>query len=366
MALSLELIDKIFTSNPNKVVSTYLAFIAYNDYNHNTSDTATSDIAANDACYAININNKRYKISNTSKKNIDDHTYSIEHLQKKDTCIRYYQHSSWLKYFVNFQLPSNKKNTIKKLSKFTNKRRFLNAKTTYGKINSIIKEVANYFNLLEVYYKHQPNREDNSEDSTLELITRFENILDTNDFSHENIDIYKQLEALQTYYNFNVVIPTFVKLVLILHTCGYFPKSNGDSVDFCKPGIHCFLDMILEGDIHKIADFTSSYRYFTADYKFIPLFNVYLGMGYSFVIGWDMDILCNCMIGFTTDGSDGHESAYNERRAISYLRQSSRFTKFEKIDKNQLQLDYIKMLGMRDISILLDYSRRVDVCDMLE
>ena len=127
--------------------------------------------------------------------------------------------------------------------------------------------------------------------------------------------------------------------------------------------------MLLEGDPNKITDFIKTYKYYSAIYKFIPLFNINLGMGYSFVIGWDAEI--DSMVGLTENGSDGNEVMYNVQRAMKYFSETlgiTRFTKFTrllKIDKKQLLEDYIKMIGITDISILLDYSRRFDICDIL-
>jgi len=196
-----------------------------------------------------------------------------------------------------------------------------------------------------------------ADENTLDLITRFETILDTSDFSNENYD--KQLEAIRKYYKFTCEIPAFVMLVLILYNCGYFKLDVS---------IHIFLEMVLEGDSNKIADFTKTYAYYSSVYKFIPLFSINLGMGYAFVIGWDVEF--DGMIGLTENGSDGNEVIYNIQRAIKYFSETARLArlaKLEKIDKKQLQEDYLKMLGMTDIytSSRLDYSRRLDICDMI-
>jgi hypothetical protein len=83
-------------------------------------------------------------------------------------------------------------------------------------------------------------------------------------------------------------------------------------------------------------------------------------MGYSFVIGWDT--LVNGLIGFTENGSDGNEVIYNVQCAMKYFNTSLRLVK---INKKQLQEDYLKMLGISDTSRRLDYSKRLDICDIL-
>jgi hypothetical protein len=339
--LPLELIDKIFLASPNKIISTYLAFSKENDI-------ATG-------------NRKRCKTSISNKTDSKEDNYTIKYLLNKDTYMKYYQQSSWLKYFIPLQ-PLKKQTKAPKINKLNNNRiRCQAAYKSKASIEELINLIATYFNQLETYYKQQPSigtdDDDNKDNTLLALIIRFETILDISEFSNEKYE--KQLEAIQKYYAYAYAytyeISAFVKLVLILHNCGYFESSKVIS----KPGIHIFLDMILEGESAKIADFTNTYRYYSAIYKFIPLFGINLGMGYSFVIGWDTEF--DCMIGFTENGSDGNEVMYNMQCAMKYFNTLDRLMK---IDKTQLQEDYLKMIGIKDISILLDYSRRLNICDM--
>ena len=117
--------------------------------------------------------------------------------------------------------------------------------------------------------------------------------------------------------------------------------------------------MILESDSTKITEFLQTYKYYSARYKFIPLFGIYLGMGYSFVIGWDTEF--NYLIGMTENGSDYHEVLYNARRAMRYFQTDELF--FRK-NMKELQKEYMQMLGIKDISILIEYSRRLNISDM--
>ena len=393
--LPVELIDKIFLSNPNKIISTYLAFSKTNEAANADSDKDT---------------NKKRKLNNASKKNITGDKYTIDYLLNNDTYMKYYQKSSWLKYFIpshadsnHLRKQSNLRNLIKEhkvplelpqvklKTKGSLKTSSLSNAPVLGNTNASrvkrqvatskphmiieqIKLIATYFNQLETYYKKQPRSDVDVDGDILALITRFETILDSCDFSFEKYE--QQLEALKKYYvnAFEIPafeihafeIPEFVKLFLILYNCGYFAESNNGN---SKSGIHIFLEMLLEGDPNKITDFIKTYKYYSAIYKFIPLFNINLGMGYSFVIGWDAEI--DSMVGLTENGSDGNEVMYNVQRAMKYFSETlgiTRFTKFTrllKIDKKQLLEDYIKMIGITDISILLDYSRRFDICDIL-
>jgi hypothetical protein len=278
----------------------------------------------------------------------------------------YCRHSSWLKYFIPLQ-PQQTQHTVPKPNKITNNKNnrvkrqdrvkcqdICNLKSS---IEELINLIATYFNQLEIFYKHQPCIDN---DNVLALITRFETILDISSFANEKYE--KQLDAIRQYYKFTKTneIPLFVMLVLMLYNSGYFESSNGISNGISKSGIHIFLDMLLEGEFADITDFTKTYRYYSSIYNFIPLFGIYLGMGYSFVIGWDT--LVNGLIGFTENGSDGNEVIYNVQCAMKYFNTSLRLVK---INKKQLQEDYLKMLGISDTSRRLDYSRRLDICDIL-
>ena len=336
--LPLEIIDKIYLANPHKIISNYLAF---------SKEYETAD----------RNNNKRRKISNSNMKEMQDmkamkeDNNTIKYLLNKDTYMKYYRQSSWLKHFI----PSHSHPHPPRKQNKTNIGRAKDK--AQDKDNSVIepiKLIATYFNQLETNYKKQPRISD-KEDDTLDLITRFETILDTSEFSNETYA--KQLEAIEKYYIFTYEIPAFVKLVLILYNCGYFKSSKGIS----KPSIHIFLEMVLEGDSAKIEDFNKTYKYYSARHKFIPLFGIDLGMGYSFVIGWDTEF--DSLIGFCENGSNGFDVVYNVQRTMRYF-SKPRSARLVKIDKKQLLEDYLKMIGISDTSILLDCYRRLDICDL--
>jgi hypothetical protein len=76
--------------------------------------------------------------------------------------------------------------------------------------------------------------EGNDDGDARELITRFETMLDTSEFSNEKYE--KHLATLEKYYGFTSGftsgIPAFVKLILILY--------NFDSLfNYCNTMMHC-------------------------------------------------------------------------------------------------------------------------------
>ena len=58
-------------------------------------------------------------------------------------------------------------------------------------------------------------------------------------------------------------------------------------------------------------------KYLESKYKFIPLFQTYLGMGLTYNIAWDIDL--NCLIGFLYGGSDAYDYEYYDGKLTFYL-----------------------------------------------
>ena len=58
-------------------------------------------------------------------------------------------------------------------------------------------------------------------------------------------------------------------------------------------------------------------KYLEPKYKFIPLFQTYLGMGLAYNIAWDIDL--NCLIGFFYGGSDAYDYEYYDGKLEFYL-----------------------------------------------
>jgi hypothetical protein len=374
-ALPLEIVDKIMTSNPNKIISNYMAYVRKNQQVSSSSQNNNT---------TENLNKRRRIDSQDKNKNKHEHNgvnIVSKHLLSLASKMRYYMLSSWLKYFTPSS-PGGQSRLKQKLSK----------------IDSIIEIVANYFNLLDSNsnsnsHCHQPsaglssNANANVSSLDLNLISKFETILETGAFSQEGFDKY--LVALEKYYGLSSIyeIPAFVRLVIILYESGYFVSSNShlhnDSSSASsasdagassrntglssKVKLHIFLELLLESGSSKIDDFIRTYTYYASTNKFIPLFDVYLEMGYSFVIGWDT--VLDGLIGFMENGSDGYEVMYNIHKANGYFSRPIRSKGFKK-NKTGSQNGYgymdecMKMLGCRDISILMDYARRLNIVDM--
>ena len=87
--------------------------------------------------------------------------------------------------------------------------------------------------------------------------------------------------------------------------------------------------------------------YFKESNKFIPLLQAYIGMGYTFNIGFDISI-CNT-VGFIYGGSNGHEFDYFNNKLLTY---------FEKTINQKLK--YIKqnnkITNNEKLLLLIDYN----------
>jgi len=353
-ALPFEIIDKIFTGNPNLIISIYLAFL------------------------------KKNNITSLADKNNDENM--IKYVLKRESYEKYIKQSSWLKYFINTTILNTTKllthlnsdsksdneddrnNMIKRIkisdvdrktiitrSMARDKKGFTLDNDSYIKI---VNQIAVYFNMLEMqFYKKQ------SSDNLLELIHRFETMLDTNNFNSEKYNA--NLESLKTYYNYISIdkIPFFVKFVLLLYNCKYIDINLG----FNKPCIHMFFNIILDTTLDnqtiKIKEFTENYKYYNPIYEFIPLFYLYLGMGYSFTIGCDNKF--NKIIGFIENGGCYQEIIYNSQQIINYLENNNLRKSNLIVNQNNSIEEYIKMLGIRDHSVLCDIAKNLNVCELM-
>ena len=388
-SLPLDLVDKIITVNANLVVSNYLAAAkpvggGATSSVKNKKKKATTESASKRPRTGHRMKGASSQTAAVANPNPigeeSSSSYVSRYLVADETVMKFYRQSSWLKFLLPIPPASQKKRkknpTIHEAQAAINK----------------IEEIAYYFNLLETHYKHQPIpdvlpnktidvRDASSMDATMNIITKLENILDEGGYSQERLE--KNITALEKYYSLEAGgLPSFVILVLMLRDCGYIPSSassassasSGSSAFTSQPATHIFLEMIIRSNLEEIEEFKTTYIYYNASYKFIPLLSLYLGMGYSFVIGWD--IPGDGLIGITENGSDGHEVMRNSFMAYGWLSQPKRMIpdkgqgqgkpnelkqKHNEEVKNRKLEDFMKMLGCRDISILLEESRRLGI-----
>jgi hypothetical protein len=353
--LPFDIIDKIFTVNPNTIISTYLAFAR--KHSSNSTGESTGESTRKQSM------RKKQKLDNVME-NTSKNTETINYLLDCNTYMKYYKQSSWFKYFIPISISSTSRGNRHQARMISNS------------LNEKIGLIANYFNQLDTNYKNANHSADNATEQdeikvdkldkldkpetldtldTLKLITRLETLLETGGFDSQKYE--KQLDAITQYYTGIHDIPVFVSLVLMLYNCGYFVSSSFDGgMGTC---IHPFLDLILEGDSAKITEILQTYKQYSARYKFIPLFSIYLEMGYSFVIGWETGF--NSLIGMMENGSDYHEVIYNARRAMRYFTAEEIFLK---ISRKELEKELMKMLGIKDITILLEYAKRLNISEM--
>jgi len=170
--LPLELIDKIFLANPNKIISTYLAFS--NKYNTDnallTNPTGLGNTLLTNPTGLGNTDNancnKRMKLNiaeNTaSNKDIQQNEDTIKYILNNDTYMRYYKQSSWLRYFMLLdvshppkkQIQHQKQNHIQQNKTNASRvrpRAISKSNCISNNISEPIKLIASYFNQLETY-----------------------------------------------------------------------------------------------------------------------------------------------------------------------------------------------------------------------
>ncbi len=359
-SLPLELIDKIITINPNLVINTYSSIIKSITLQQ-TNPQELVDIVTTRSRkrkyqelhepinYTTNTTNTTNYTNNTYNNNTYNNTIKI-YLLNPSTRLKYFSQSSWFKYFIDVQTICTVSTT--KISKHIPSNTNIYNDAITNKIDKTIFTVLEYFHLLERYYK---KIETNTIIDQYDLLNKLENILVAGKYNNSKVG--NQLNNLVTYYKFRDIldIPYFLRLVIILYNSEYFTfsstsKGNSNNKSCCK--LHDFLEMILEEPTSEIVRnyVRDQYTYYNASYQFIPLFTIYLGLGYTFAIGWDFGI--NNMVGIIENGSSGHEIMANVTYAMRYFRGSVKQREKHKKNTKKIINEYLCMLGNNNISYL--------------
>ena len=193
---------------------------------------------------------------------------------------------------------------------------YLNKSPYFKYLNNITQSIEIY-NLLTKYIKKENipvfTTNDNAL-SNLEATILEYSLKETNDVV---IKYTQDLSKLVDIYKLNTIsdLPDFIKIYLLLKSCNYFPlysriQSLLDNID----------EIVLEWNNYL----------FQPEYKFIPLFDIALGMGYSFIIGYDM--LIDRLIGFIHGGGCAQEYEYNKMLIEKYFKLDTkqRLIKYQK------------------------------------
>ena len=309
--LPLDIIENIIISN-QYVLTNYNTILNLSK----TTSTSSSSLSSSSP-----VPRKRKRLYNDIDNNIDNEdqnntsntitNYSnVYHfLTTKNIINNIYKHSGWYNYFIE------NKNFIHHQKQFN--------------------DIVNNFNLLKplfnkcIYNVDTYTYKENTKNEIIEIIDK-------------KIDI-KQLKLLinkiVAWWNMDTIntIDTFILFIIVLSSGPMFNTTlinNYLNIQFgkenCKENSKENSKEI-SNDSESDTD-TQSYSipcYFQPNYKFIPLFQKNIGMGYSFNIGWDLQI--EQCIGFLYGGSSAEDYYFFDTSLKTYL------------NKNKLErLDYIK------------------------
>jgi len=270
IALPFDLVDSIITSNPE---------IIFTIYNRIIDD-------CNDKC-------------NSKKRKRNTHSYFqnlINNLiQNKNI---YLNKSHYFKYLNNIDISVN---IYVLLAKYINKQD----------------------GALDTQKKNNNNNKNNNKNN-YNLLGNIEKLnLEYPDFN-KLLEIYKLKDASE--------LPDFIKIFLLI--------SNGFELDR-KKHVSYILHIILAYYNNKIEDvetylhyqnITEEYKYFLQpEYKFIPVCTFYLGMGFYFIVGYDM--ILDKLIGFMDGGGCAQECEYNRMLIQNYMKLNKK-CRLEKYNKN--------------------------------
>lgn len=308
--LPLEIIDKIFISNPSLIISTYRNYLL--------NSTKVKKLKTISTRVDISLQ------SNLFITKID------KYIQDEKTMNKYFKHSNWYKYWYsgNTNNSTNHQEIISTIMyEFSLLENILNRDNVNAdNINIAIETFQPLKKSITSKKKKLPEYN--------ELLLKFENLINTNEIVYnDNITIY--LNRFREYYNLSLngkgfeEIPQFIKLIIILVVVKYFTTSR------IKININESLEYILNNDKQ---DLDNEVMYIPP-VNITPLFTIPIGMGYSFILSWDLSI--NRMIGYIWGGSDGNEYEFNKNKLENYSRSSIKM----KLKKNKFTMEqYLQLL----------------------
>lgn len=205
-----------------------------------------------------------------------------------------------------------------------NKTIYLNKSPYFKYLNNIDISI-NIYILLAKYIKKQDIVLDTHKNNLLSNIEKL--VPECPDFN-KLLEIYKLKDASE--------LPDFIKIYLLISN-GLERRKKRQNIAMSTEFV---LNIILEYHNNKIEDvethlhyqsISESYEYFLQpEYKFIPLFTVYLGMGFYFIVGYDM--ILDKLIGFIDGGGSGLECEYNRMLIEKYMK-SHKTHRLEKYNK---------------------------------
>jgi len=314
--LPLELIDSIIISNPNTIYTIYAKII----------DNITDNKLIKSESKQI-----------TKKRKIESNNYILlEYI--KNNQLYYFTKSSYLKYFIN-KINNNTTNNYA-INNAINNNAINNNAINYADFNDTINinNIAENYILFEKYIHNKLNSDYNDKGDKCdkdEIDTKYVSdiIFNLETYLDNNLSVILLEKYMNNFMKFYKTdskdIPDFVKLYIILKSCNYFPTNYHHLI--------YIFNFILEDE-----EVLFPYN-LQPEYKLIPLFRIYLGMGYGFIIGWDM--LIDRLIGFIDGGNNGHEVEYNNMMIKKYLSldKKQRLQKYEHIIGNDINKEHTKI-----------------------
>lgn len=303
--LPLEIIDKIFISNTSLIISTYRHYLLNSTKVKKLKTISTSVDKSLQSHIGITIINK--------------------YIRDEKTINKYFKHSNWYKYWYsgNTNNSTNHQEIISTImyyfSLFDNILNRDNINAGIETLQPLKKSITSKKNKLPEYN---------------ELLLKFENLINTNEIVYnETITIY--FNRFREYYNLSLngtgfeEIPQFIKLIIILVVVKYFTTSK------IKIIINESLEYILNNNKQDL----DNEIIYIPPVNITPLFTIPIGMGYSFILSWDLSI--NQMIGYIWGGSDGNEYEFNKNKLENYSRYSIKM----KLKKNKFTMEqYLQLL----------------------
>ena len=224
-------------------------------------------------------------------------------LSNNTTLLNIYKHSGWYNYFIDNQKHYNNNNTTI--------------------IDNINKNLINNLNIVKTFINFIVNdsENENENENNIKYITYIE--LNVN-----NTNLKLLLQEILVYWNIHITdLGSFILLIIVLLSSTTFIHNMNNSYITN----HLYMKFIKEKEdiSNNISMNIHIPSYFNPNNNIIPLFQKYIGLGYTYNIAWDLNI--RKYIGILFGGSSAEDFEYFDNKLKTYLQKN----------KNE-RLEYIK------------------------
>ena len=315
LELPLDIIEKIIISS-DRILTTYNSILTL-------VKTLLSNYNKLSQCNKLKYNNN-YQIYNKYQHYLSIYLFLLNNTTK----LNIYKQSGWYNYFIDVQKQYSNNNI---LIEHINKNILNNLNIIQTFIDCDKQDLENPVRKTAFEKSRAKKQDDNNK--YMEYITYIESTIDT-----KNTKLL--IQEILVYWNINITeLGSFILLnIILLSSTTFKTKMNNLYIEN-----HLYMKFIKEKE-----DIISNRNmnihipcYFNPNNNIIPLFQKYIGLGYTYNIAWD--ILIRKYISFLFGGSSAEDFEYFDNKLKIYL-QKNKTERLEYIKKYKKIININKLI----------------------